>query len=67
MRLLSTAALLAALACAGCSTYGEATAVTVHTDKGQVVTNEWSGAARCGSEPGARAPCSASAGHRRTP
>ena len=51
----------------GCAVYGGATAVSVRTQDGQVVTDRWSGAAGCGTGQQGGPPCSARSVRERVP
>lgn len=57
-------AVAASLAAAGCSVSSHVSAVSVRTDNGAVVADEWKAETRCGV--GTGAPCSADAQQRRT-
>jgi hypothetical protein len=60
-------ATLAALAGAGCSVWGEASTLTIRSDKGQIQSESWNGATRCAIEPGSQTPCSSGSVRARTP
>lgn len=51
----------------GCAVYGAATAVSVGTQDGQVVADQWSGAAGCATGQQGGPPCSARSVRERVP